>query len=98
MDQQDKNALNDNRSFTGMTVNPDRQFADQAVTLTVEGLLDREVSHYHVAKSLFDMALSLAPGDGTSDNDTENWWYLLEYFCDNAHDHRERLKEALLRN
>ncbi len=87
MDNQNKKSLNDNHSFTAMTRNPDRQFSNQAITLTVEGLFDRGVSHYDVAKSLFDMALSLAPGDGANDDDTENWWYLLEYFRDTTNDH-----------
>ena len=97
MDEQNETALNDNYSFAKMTCSPDRQFADQAITLTVEGLFDRGVSQYHVAKSLFDMALSLAAGGrNKSNDDTENWWYLLEYFCDTSHVQRKILKDALL--
>lgn len=91
MDEQDKTALNDNYSFEKMTCNPARQFADQAVTRTVVGLVDRGVSHYHVARSLFDMALSIS-----AKCDVKDWWYLLEYFCNTADIHHENLKSVIL--
>lgn len=96
MKNSDMTAQNDNIAFSDLVrPHPDRAFADRAVTLTIEGLFDREVSHYHVAKALFDMAVSIAPGDGTGEKDTEDWYHLLEYFHEQVKIHRQMLKDAL---
>ena len=73
-------STNDNLSFRDLTTNPDREFADRAVFATAQGLLDRGISHSHVANALFDMALSVAPGDGSKETDTADWAYLMDAF------------------
>lgn len=90
MDRQDETVSNNNCSFAEMTCNPVRQLADESLTHTIEGLLDRGVSQYHIARSLFDMALSIS-----AKCDVKDWWYLLEYFCDTTDIHRNNLNSII---
>jgi len=62
---------------------------------TVEGLLERGVPHYQIAKALFDMAMAIAPGEGTDGGDNADWVYLVEYFADRSVTQREILEELL---
>lgn len=78
--------------------NTDREFADRALFVTVEGLLDRNVPHYDIARALFDLSISIAAGpQEKSARSVHDFGFLLEYFASTPTAWRDQHVEVLKR-